>query len=238
MTYVYYHCNGCQFLAKVVGTWSEILDLTKFAENETYRSLYVCPLCGQHQLIGLAHKPPGGAVQDLTFEEFSNAIKGLGLPEETVTHIEPVVAMLKSCRVVDVKATEVDNRCVLSQLTLSNGITLHLAASGNGAVVYKATRGTHASSRTSECRNQQQIRGRVAAKEHGARGVPSSCVCCEVHGRVRQDSDAAGSDSGGAALPPGHCCVGESESDTEVVRRPAEGEVGAAQESPPQEGGE
>lgn len=131
--YLYYLCinNECGFSAKVSLEPDEANTLSALGAE--------CPLCGESLHKRSLHTA-GHDYRELTFKEFVYATNGLGLPEEIVTHLEPIVGMLESSKIVKVKAEEFDDRCVIKSVTLSNGVTLHFAASGNGAVVYKATR--------------------------------------------------------------------------------------------------
>ena len=139
MTYMYYVCSKCNFYVRVTGCIDELDDLA--------RKEYSCPECDVRLEVN-GKRLPGRTFVVLTKSQFISAINGMGLPSETVTHVEPIVAMLKSSRVVDVKAFERDGRCFIHEISLDNGVTLHLAASGYGAVVYKATRGKHANHRS------------------------------------------------------------------------------------------
>jgi len=131
--YLYYFCTNdeCKFCAKVSLEPGEANTLSALGTE--------CPLCGD-SLRKRSLYTDGYDYRGLTFKEFIYATNGLGLPEEIVTHVEPIVGMLESSKIVKVKAEEFDDRCVIKSVTLNNGITLHFAASGNGAVVYKATR--------------------------------------------------------------------------------------------------
>jgi DNA-directed RNA polymerase subunit RPC12/RpoP len=97
-----------------------------------------CPKCGSTKLVHISN-----FVQDEAFtaDEFWRAINGFGLPDEIATDVEPVVAMLLAHRVTKVEAIGTKTgRVELRSVSLDNGITIHLTASGEGAVVLKMTR--------------------------------------------------------------------------------------------------
>ena len=97
-----------------------------------------CPKCGAGNLSHVSSHVQGGVY---TAEEFWAAINGFGMPDEVVVDLEPVVAMLLAHKVVAVDAVKTrTGRVELRSVTLDNGVTVHLTASGEGAVILKTTR--------------------------------------------------------------------------------------------------
>lgn len=133
MSQVNFYCRGCPYVFRVFGDDEEIRELTE--------RWYECPACKKRLESGFG-KPPGVlySSDDLSPKEFLDYVNGLGLPDETVTHVEPVMAMLKSSPIEQVKAHERDERLIIQWVRLENGVTLHFAATGHGATIYKATR--------------------------------------------------------------------------------------------------
>lgn len=190
----FYQCKHCGFGARVSGERKDI----EFLVHEEHH----CPVCECGIQRTTASSMWNMTVKRLTFQEFYNAVNGMGLPNETVTHKEPVVAMLMACKIESVDASEVEERCIINSVTLDNGVTLHFAASGYGAAVYKATRrGIDASSRTKYVLHEQYFRGPSTPKKHSARGGGDANPGGEVHRRVREDADASGGDDRRTTIP-------------------------------------
>lgn len=228
---VFYRCPSCGFEARVSGKTREL----EFLVNQKHD----CPIC----VAGLNRVSLSSArkAESFSFQEFYSAVNGLGLPNETVTHIEPVVAMLKACQIIDVDASEVDERCIIHSVTLDNGVTLHMAASGHGAAVYKATRRKDdASSRTKFSLHEQYFRGQGSAEKHGARRNRDTDSGGEVHRRLREDSDEAGGDDRRSTVPSPPGCERQGEGRAEMAgeanRREAEWPTVAEKEDPEEEG--
>lgn len=100
-----------------------------------------CPMCHKGQMIHTSKPGPLDPKDtEITTDEFMFFLAGLALPGEVVTQKEPVVAMLLAHRVVKVDATSVNDRCVVESILLDNGVRLYFAASGMGAVVWRAVR--------------------------------------------------------------------------------------------------
>ena len=92
-----------------------------------------------------------GTPHELTSDEFWTASNGFGLPDEIVVGVESVQAMLLAHKVVAVDLEETDTkRAEVKNIKLDNGVTLHFAASGGGAVIFKATREKKNASRRTE----------------------------------------------------------------------------------------
>lgn len=129
-----YRCQACGHTSKhVTASLKEI--------KYKLRKLFDCPECGEtkafeRQAVSSLHPVD----HSITADQFMFYVEGLADPGEVVTQQEPVVAMLLAHMVVEVDAESTDDRCVINSLTLNNGVKLHFAASGKGAVVWKATR--------------------------------------------------------------------------------------------------
>jgi len=80
-------------------------------------------------------------ILNLTAEECFSAMCGYGLPGEVGSEPENVKALLLSSAIVDVSTcTSPSGKTVLDRLDLNNGVSLYLAASSYGPVVFKITR--------------------------------------------------------------------------------------------------
>ena len=212
--YLFYKCTdpACEFSAHVSGSPTE-LDILMSQEH-------VCPKCkrilkNSNTFTGYYKRK----VLKLGFKEFYGAVNGMGLPEETVTHKEPVVAMLRACQIINVDADEVDGRCIINSVTLDNGVTLHFAASGYGAAVFKATRGEDYASIWSKRKNiKQPVRGREFTEKHCPRSCGDTSNGSQVHRRVRKDADSPHDNGERTAVPAFGGYQSESEGYTKVVR--------------------
>jgi len=80
--------------------------------------------------------------KELSPEEAFRALCGFGLPSELGTDLEVVQALLLSSKVIGVQLKKSSSdRTVLENISLENGLVLHLAGSPSGAVIFKITRG-------------------------------------------------------------------------------------------------
>jgi len=211
--YLFYKCTdpACAFGVHVSGSARELEILMG--------QQHVCPKCkrvlkSSTTFTGYDKRE----VLKLGFKEFYGAVNGMGLPDETVTHKEPVVAMLRACQIVGVDADEVAGRCIINSVTLDNGVTLHFAASGYGAAVFKATRGEDYASVRSKCKNiKQPLRGREFTEKHCPRSSGDAIDGGQVHGWVRKDPNPTGDHDKSTAVSTvgGNKC--ESKSHTKVV---------------------
>jgi hypothetical protein len=100
-----------------------------------------CPHCEGALKLGSAMVERGHTTTELAVGDFWSAIHGFGLPEEVVAGPEAIEAMLLAHMVVeaDVKKTTT-GRVEIRSLTLNNGVKMHFAASGEGAVIFKSTK--------------------------------------------------------------------------------------------------
>lgn len=212
--YLFYKCTdpACAFGVHVSGTADEL--------NILMKQEHICPKCKRV----LKYSPTFTGydkreVMKMGFKEFYGAVNGMGLPNETVTHKEPVVAMLRACQIVDVDAEEVEGRCIINRLTLDNGVTLHFAASGYGAAVFKATRGEDYASFWSKRKNiKQPLRGRELTEKHCPRGCGNTTNDGEVHGWLRKNPDPISNLGKRATVSAIGGCQPESQGHTKMVR--------------------
>lgn len=135
----------CDFSAKVSGLPYEMSKLIRYGQY--------CPQCNEPMEL----LPSDANVEDfspkyeLSYSQYFAAVNHLGLPQEVVSCKEVVSSMLLAHKVVEVDIEEKFDRCVVNSLTLDDGVTFHFAASGMGAVIFKATRrNTNASKRTND----------------------------------------------------------------------------------------
>ena len=98
-----------------------------------------CPHCELTLVVG--HSSRSTECVELSVEDFWRAIHGFGLPDEVVAGSEAIEALLLAHKIsaVDVKNT-MTGRVEIRSLTLANGVKLHFAAAGTGAVIFKATK--------------------------------------------------------------------------------------------------
>lgn len=76
----------------------------------------------------------------ITGRELYVAVNGAGLPDEIVTDPVVVEALMKANSVKEVFMEKHGERVYLHQISLSNGVTLHLTAGSRGAQVLKITK--------------------------------------------------------------------------------------------------
>jgi hypothetical protein len=76
----------------------------------------------------------------VTGQELYKAVNGMGLPDEIPTTMEVVEALLLANSVVAAAVEETDGKIYLHELSLSNGLTLHLAGGPRGSRVIKITK--------------------------------------------------------------------------------------------------
>lgn len=110
-------------------------------EEDMAKGPVKCPLCLQPSVATSVSSMGEEADHHLTMQEFWQATHGFGLPEEIVTEPETVTAMLLAHEIIGVSAYRSrSGRVVINDVLLSNGISLHFTASGEGAVIFKSTR--------------------------------------------------------------------------------------------------
>jgi hypothetical protein len=133
MSILYFKCSECDFYTEV-----PVDDKSKklLVSGETLK----CCVCDNALIGSRIPFDDGGKPIHLSFGDFYKAVNGLGLPIQSVTSKEPIVAMLLAHKIVDVDITDAGDRCVINSISLDNGAVLHMAASGFGAAVFKVTR--------------------------------------------------------------------------------------------------
>lgn len=129
---LFYTCNDCKRSIKVSGDYDHLQMLCKDS--------YACPWCESSSFRCSKFRPGHSPTVDMEWEEFFKTVNGAGLPDEIVTQVETVVAMLRAHKIIDVEARQMYDRCIVDSIDLDNGVRLHFASSGYGAVVYKMTR--------------------------------------------------------------------------------------------------
>jgi len=76
----------------------------------------------------------------LTGIELYQALGGMGLPDEVPKDPEVIAALLKANKVVAVSMETVGPRIYLHEITLENGMIIHLSSGARGASVLKVTK--------------------------------------------------------------------------------------------------
>lgn len=98
-----------------------------------------CPHCDTQLEVGYSSKSREHI--ELDVGDFWRAVHGFGLPDEVVAGHEAIEALLLTHRVAAVDANKTrTGRVEIRSLTLANGVKLHFASSGEGAVIFKATK--------------------------------------------------------------------------------------------------
>lgn len=149
-----YACDSCLQVIRVQGDPEELCRL--IAQNPTWKDRLPCVNSGCSgplklltedvlALLSNVLEPGLIGVVDLTPREMFQALCGFGLPEEVGQAPEVVVALLRSTSISDVAVRiSPSGRTIIDRLDLSNRLSIHLAASPDGAVAFKITRGKHA----------------------------------------------------------------------------------------------
>lgn len=131
---MFVRCSSCQGTFKLEGE-HEALDA------DLANGAVACPLCSEWSASAVTVRMGDAAKHHLTKQEFWAASNGFGMPDEVVTELEFVEAMLLAHKIVSVKLRHsASKRVIVDALILENGITLHFTASGDGAVIFKSTR--------------------------------------------------------------------------------------------------
>lgn len=80
-------------------------------------------------------------IHDVSPTEAFQALCGFGLPEEVGTDIEVVRSLFLSSKVVDVCLRRgLAGKTIIENISLENGLRVHLASSSAGPTVFKITR--------------------------------------------------------------------------------------------------
>ena len=138
-------CNTCIQPYQILVELNEV-ELIKQISDERGHTCPCPRLCGGsinlvgNDLIDNAVKDPRFRdPMKISGKELYKAVKGMGLPDEIDLQIETVDAMLK-LGVKDFKLDTVLNKIYLSELTMKNGVTLHLTSGPHGAQILKMTK--------------------------------------------------------------------------------------------------
>lgn len=138
-------CMTCGTAIRTAGDEAEVYSLLGHG-SEYYPDKYPCVAagCRGHAQYLEAISPIAMAqliIHDVTPQEAFAALNGLGLPPERDCG-ETAVRQALTGRVVDAGVRQIrgSNRSVLEWLLFEDGTRLFLAASGEGAVVYRLAR--------------------------------------------------------------------------------------------------
>ena len=137
-------CNLCFQPFNLVIEMSEI-ELIKQVSDEKGMTAPCPRLCGGR--VNLVGSPsPETALNavkmpmTVTGREFFKAVMGAGLPDEIPVSAEVVSGMLKSGKITNIKADQVDGAIYLHEIELDHSVILHLASGSRGATVLKVTK--------------------------------------------------------------------------------------------------
>jgi len=97
-------------------------------------------LVGDPTITAMTSDPRLKQPMKITGTELYRAVNGAGLPDELPQSRETVEAILKANKVVEVKVEELNGKLYLHEMSLENGLTIHLASGIRGAQVLKVTR--------------------------------------------------------------------------------------------------
>ncbi len=141
---ILYICTSCYFTARVLDDPANMLGPT----SDTWTSS-TCPRCeSASTLVGAFERDVDTLltaklrITDLTDVECFNMLHGGGLPEEGIAPPELVKAALLASPVegVGVEGIPGTMRTIITHLILRDGTRLYLAASPQGALVYRLAR--------------------------------------------------------------------------------------------------
>jgi hypothetical protein len=137
-------CNTC-FSSFHVTVEPEDVHLLQGLRDDD--GLCACPrLCGGKINLGkmpvadLVNHPAVKPPLSVTARELYKAVQGAGLPDEVPTSVESLFAILKTYRIVNAKMVKDGRIIYLNELTLDNGLIVHLSAGRLGAAVVKITK--------------------------------------------------------------------------------------------------
>lgn len=142
-----------------------------------------CPECKKGNFKRTLMGPLALDKGAITVDELMFLVAGLAMPGELITQEESVVSMLLANKIVDVEACSLIDRCVIESILLDNGVRLYFAASGMGAVVWRATREEkeHASVRDGSSNNDESVREAEGKEEHGPGDRESGASYSKLH---------------------------------------------------------
>ena len=137
-------CQGCGSMFRVLGTDdSSSVSLLVGENSEFWPDKYTCPSCGGNAVGYHEESLPRAfqtiAIIDLSAEELFSALHGLGLPNEGAPSAKVVTHLLLTEKIASVVVRDIPNtgRCAVDSITFASGMRLNLAASAQGAVVYR-----------------------------------------------------------------------------------------------------
>lgn len=144
---LYTMCNSCLQPYELLLQESDLHLVKQLVEDGTMHCS--CPrLCGGKIFLGsdetvkqMSTDPRLKDAMKITGKQLYQAVNGMGLPDESPTNLESVVAMLIAHPIKSVGAEEVGGKVYLHELHLSNGVTVHLSSGHKGAQVLKLTKG-------------------------------------------------------------------------------------------------
>ena len=138
---MYFVCASLHFAVRVSGDTQEVQDLLG---EQTPHASTKCPECHASLLrseflddtLATAVAP---VLRVLTPYETHLALEGMGFPEEQECSVESLRKVLLSQPIRSISAKDVPytQRSSLESITLEDGATIFLAASGYGALVYR-----------------------------------------------------------------------------------------------------
>ncbi len=116
------------------------------SRSEFYPDRYPCPACSRFMTIAdddVDYSEVGESVVEVTPMEFFAAMSGLGLPDERECSEEVVTRVLREQPIRRVVGSSVEgSRYCIHHLELWDGTRLYMAASPDGAIVYRIVRPT------------------------------------------------------------------------------------------------
>lgn len=147
---IVFGCDSCFTVVKVDGEWEDVANL--IMHHARWDSGWPCINSVCQSKLGLLSKGltnslkgarEAGLINEIRLNavEFFRALCGFGTPEEIGIEPESIRAFLLSTQVTDMLVKRAPSgRTILDRLDLDNGVSLHLAASPHGAMIYKITR--------------------------------------------------------------------------------------------------
>ena len=138
MKFIGFLCASCDTLFK--------LDFDKESPHiveSIFRSKGTCPRCKEGLLSITGYDKKFSHKVDVTAEDLWKAIHGLGLPGEEAG-VDSVEHILKTYKVdsFSILSSNRSERCIINSITFrkeDDVKTIHFAASGEGAAVFKVT---------------------------------------------------------------------------------------------------
>jgi len=135
-----YECAGCHTYFGVSNPDGDLGAVQRLLNQDA-----PCPKCDNGTIMTPVVVEVAGRPGDMcmTADDLLRYVNGLGAPGETIFSCEDVRQWLETYKVIEADVEGSDRpRPVIRSLLLKGGIRLYLAASGNGAVVYRVTKET------------------------------------------------------------------------------------------------